>query len=59
MFIIICIATLVEIFSKNRQDTNDIEIQNNNNNIDDLKTSKSSVLTKDLHLLKPKRKEGK
>lgn len=60
---IICIATLVEILTKNRQKPDDIEIQNNNNinnnNIEDLKSSKDSVLTKDLHLIKPKQRRGK
>lgn len=58
---VICVATLVEAFSKNRRQADDIEVQNNinNNNIDDLKSSKDSVLTRDMHLMKPKHKQGK
>lgn len=66
VFMIICIATLVEIFSiKNRRKVQDVEIQNNNsnhnnnNNIDDLKSSKDSVLTRDLEMIKHKNKQGK
>lgn len=60
---VICIATLVEMFSRNRLKEDDIEIQNNNNInnniVDDMKSSKDSVLTKDIQLIKPKHKQGK
>lgn len=57
---------MVEIFSINRLKVNDVEIQNNNNNsnninnnLDDLKSSKDSVLTRDLEIIKHKNKQGK
>lgn len=60
VFMVICVATLVEAFSKSRNGIEDVEIQNNNNNnVVDLKSSKDSVLTRDIELAKPKHKRGR